>query len=135
MVVNLTENRFLQQAQKIEPPKKLELPWNYLSYLSSYQFHLLLMLQYYFGRLFHGVSLSSIKRGDIFHKNLFLRGFIGGIILHGGTDDQIIETEEVFSKNAFPSNLNTVNPKISHNHCEIFTWIKGPVYSVELWKG
>ena len=135
MIVNLTENRFLQQVQKIrllnwdwleihyaaqrKPLSKNVhlcniLPRNYLSYIfESYIF------QSYFGGPFRGEG-----RRDIFQKNTFYVGtnFVGkiyrGIVLQGL---MIRLRGKEFPQSVFSSNVNTQNLKIFPNHGGIFT--------------
>ena len=67
-------------------------------------------------RAFHGgLFIKKSFHGETFGGNLW-----GGVVLHGGTYDQIMSRERGKSFiNAFSNNLNTVN--LFPNHVGIFT--------------
>ena len=85
---------------------------------SSYYF------QSYFGRLFHGVSPNKVwGRGTFFPKKDFHgrtnfgRNIYGGIVLHGGTNYQIIQR------------------RARGVEGRSFTWTENPDHFIDLWKG
>ena len=132
MIVNLTENRFFQQIQKIE---LINWDWDWLeihyaaqrkpfrkmyrqgNILSRIFFHIWVWTSssFWFGRRFHGVYSFSLKysEGRHFSKKCFSLGRGVGLklwkdcFLHVETNGQIIPRGKEFYKMHFPviSNL------------------------------
>ena len=126
MIVNLTENRFLQQVPKIEL-----INWDWFGIHHAAQtnpflkcrvmaiscqkmiFHIWVWTSSfwckpYFERPFHCVSPLKFGEGRLFSKKCFSRWdkFCGsnlwGIILHGGTNDRVLPRRKEFHKMHFP---------------------------------
>ena len=140
MIVNLTENRFLQQVQKIElinwdwpgihyaiqrklVSKNVQLcnilPRNYLSYIFDFElvpFALSLILRDPF-MLKGGETFSEKKKCFLCGEKLCGENLKGNCST--GTNDQTKRKE--VSQNVFSSNLNTVNLNIFPNHGGIST--------------
>ena len=155
IIVNLTENRFLQPVTNIKlihwhwflihyaAQRKLSFNnvqfWQYLDtklsfiYFCFTQFLLLLVL--FWKTLSWCLPLKVCGGGTFFLKNLFMGGQIYGVtVLHGGTNDQIIPRGRGVLQNAFSSNLDTKSENSYNHFSSKFIWRKSPDHSMKLSK-
>ena len=61
-----------------------------------------------------------LYKKDFHERTNFLGKFMGWVVLHGKTNDQIMSRRGESFTNVFASNLNTVNLKIFSKHGGIY---------------
>ena len=140
MIINLTENRFLQLVQKIElinwdwfrihyvaqrkSPSNNVQSWQYIILRLSFIFEFLIVFfcfQFYFGRSFHGFSSLNTGSEDFSPKKGFsiVRQILGANFL-GNCSTFVLMIRSCqgigVSQKAFSSNLNNENLNFFSGH-------------------